>query len=35
MCGRYTLRTPTHVLVQAFNVADVPVLVPRYNIAPK
>jgi putative SOS response-associated peptidase YedK len=34
MCGRYTLRTPSNILVQTFAAADLPLLAPRYNIAP-
>ncbi len=34
MCGRFTLRTPTHRLAEAFGVRDLPNLAPRYNIAP-
>ncbi len=34
MCGRFTLRTPTHRLAEAFGVRDLPNLPPRYNIAP-
>lgn len=34
MCGRFTLRTPAHVLAQFFGVIDVPDFSPRYNIAP-
>ena len=34
MCGRFTLRTPAHVLAQVFDVTDVPEFSPRYNIAP-
>src|SRR5262245_2752662 len=34
MCGRFTLRTPTHLLVKQFQLDDVPDLAPRYNIAP-
>src|ERR1019366_9217167 len=34
MCGRFTLRTPVHVLAHVFGVDDVPVFSPRYNIAP-
>jgi putative SOS response-associated peptidase YedK len=33
MCGRFTLRTPQSVLVPEF-MAEFPVIVPRYNIAP-
>jgi len=34
MCGRFTLRTPTNVLVQQFLFDTAPELSPRYNIAP-
>src|SRR5262245_1058076 len=34
MCGRFTLRTPPHVLAKAFQLEAVPDLPPRYNIAP-
>ncbi len=34
MCGRFTLRTPAHRLAEAFGVAALPNLAPRYNIAP-
>lgn len=35
MCGRFTLRTPTNVIVEHFAVSGpVPPLAPRYNIAP-
>ncbi len=34
MCGRYTLRTPAAQLIQLFDVPDMPMLAPRYNIAP-
>jgi putative SOS response-associated peptidase YedK len=34
MCGRFTLRTPSQVLVEQFQLASVPELKPRYNIAP-
>jgi len=34
MCGRFTLRTPTKAIVEAFGLADAPDLQPRYNIAP-
>lgn len=34
MCGRYTLRTPSAQLMQIFDVSDMPLLAPRYNIAP-
>ena len=34
MCGRYTLRTPTRDVVEAFGLANSLDLTPRYNIAP-
>lgn len=34
MCGRYTLKTPPEVLAQQFQLDDLPILQPRYNIAP-
>ncbi|MCA9267495.1 MAG: SOS response-associated peptidase [Planctomycetales bacterium] len=34
MCGRFTLRTPTNLLVQQFLLDIAPDLPPRYNIAP-
>jgi len=34
MCGRFTLRTPTPVLVTTFRVNTFPELGPRFNIAP-
>ncbi|HEX2253704.1 MAG TPA: SOS response-associated peptidase [Thermoanaerobaculia bacterium] len=34
MCGRYTLTTPGEVLADLFELAEVPQLVPRFNIAP-
>jgi putative SOS response-associated peptidase YedK len=34
MCGRFTLRTPTQAIVEAFDLAGAPELPPRYNIAP-
>ena len=34
MCGRFTLRTPTNLLVQQFLLDSAPELPPRYNIAP-
>jgi putative SOS response-associated peptidase YedK len=33
MCGRFTLRTPTNAIVEAFSLIDAPDLKPRYNIA--
>jgi putative SOS response-associated peptidase YedK len=34
MCGRYSLRKPTREIAGEFDLADVPELPPRYNIAP-
>src|SRR5688500_7056468 len=34
MCGRFTLRTPQSVLIEHFRLNSIPLLVPRYNIAP-
>jgi putative SOS response-associated peptidase YedK len=34
MCGRFTLRTPSAVLVRQFGLASATALSPRYNIAP-
>ena len=34
MCGRYTLKAPREAIAEAFDLADVPQLLPRYNIAP-
>jgi putative SOS response-associated peptidase YedK len=34
MCGRFTLRTPTKAIVEAFGLIDAPDLKPRFNIAP-
>jgi putative SOS response-associated peptidase YedK len=34
MCGRFTLRTSTPVLLREFRLDTAPPLVPRYNIAP-
>ena len=34
MCGRYTLRTKPEKVAQEFDLPDVPVLTPRFNIAP-
>ena len=34
MCGRFTLRTPTPVLMEQFRLETMPELTPRYNIAP-
>jgi putative SOS response-associated peptidase YedK len=34
MCGRYTLKTPSAKLIELFRVPAIPMLAPRYNIAP-
>ena len=34
MCGRFTLRTPSNLLVQQFLLDADPRLKPRYNVAP-
>jgi len=34
MCGRFTLRTPAHVLIQRFGLHGELQLPLRYNIAP-
>lgn len=34
MCGRITLTTPAQMVAEHFEVAEVPSLEPRYNIAP-
>jgi putative SOS response-associated peptidase YedK len=34
MCGRFTLRKPARELATFFDVAGIPDLSPRYNIAP-
>ena len=34
MCGRYTLRSTDQDLVDAFALAEIPTLQPRFNIAP-
>jgi putative SOS response-associated peptidase YedK len=34
MCGRYTLTTPTDLLASEFDLRDLGLLAPRYNIAP-
>ena len=34
MCGRYSLKAPREAIAEAFDLADVPQLLPRYNIAP-
>ncbi|MCL4838649.1 MAG: SOS response-associated peptidase [Thermoanaerobaculia bacterium] len=34
MCGRYTLSAPGDVVAESFGLPEVPVLAPRFNIAP-
>jgi putative SOS response-associated peptidase YedK len=34
MCARFTLFTPSDRIARAFNLAQVPVLQPQYNVAP-
>ncbi len=34
MCGRFTLASPSEVVAEVFGLGEVPVLAPRYNIAP-
>lgn len=34
MCGRFALTSPAENLAEQFNLAQPPLLVPRYNIAP-
>ena len=34
MCGRYTLKTPAAKLIELFRLPCLPMLAPRYNIAP-
>ncbi|HNZ97411.1 MAG TPA: SOS response-associated peptidase [Thermoanaerobaculia bacterium] len=34
MCGRYTLTASGQIVAEAFGLAQVPALAPRYNIAP-
>lgn len=34
MCGRFTLTTPAEVVAEYFELADIPPIAPRYNIAP-
>lgn len=34
MCGRFTLRTPAADVARYFDLAEIPSLEPRYNIAP-
>jgi len=34
MCGRYTLRSNLNLILEQFDLGDVPDLMPRYNIAP-
>lgn len=34
MCGRYTISSPGEVVAEVFELAEVPALEPRYNVAP-
>ena len=34
MCGRFTLRSPTHSVAELFHQLTLPELLPNYNIAP-
>jgi putative SOS response-associated peptidase YedK len=34
MCGRFTLRTPSGVLVEQFGLSEAPTFKPRFNVAP-
>jgi putative SOS response-associated peptidase YedK len=34
MCGRFTMATPGNTIAEIFELAEVPQLAPRYNIAP-
>jgi putative SOS response-associated peptidase YedK len=34
MCGRFTLRAPASVIAEQFSVFEIPLLEPRFNIAP-
>jgi putative SOS response-associated peptidase YedK len=34
VCGRYTLKASREAIAEAFDLANVPELLPRYNIAP-
>lgn len=34
MCGRFTLIAPAEVVAEHYGLSDVPLLAPRYNIAP-
>jgi putative SOS response-associated peptidase YedK len=34
VCGRYTLKAPREAIAEAFDLANVPQLLPRFNIAP-
>jgi putative SOS response-associated peptidase YedK len=34
MCGRFTLRAPASVVAEQFSLFEVPLLQPRFNIAP-
>lgn len=35
MCGRFTLRTPSRQVAQLFDLPELPLFEPRYNIAPR
>jgi putative SOS response-associated peptidase YedK len=34
MCARYTLRTPADLLAERFGLTQIPILQPRFNVAP-
>jgi len=34
MCGRFTLRSSPRAVAEAFDLSDVSLFEPRYNIAP-
>ena len=34
MCGRFTLRTPAQQVAAHFEMMELPLLEPRYNVAP-
>ncbi len=34
MCGRFTLRTPSGVLVEQFGLSEAPTFKPRFNVTP-
>ena len=34
MCGRFLLRSPGQVVAEAFDLSEVPDLLPHFNIAP-